>query len=198
MSLQSLARSYTSLGRAILRFPDAPWEDALSHGQMQSKAWAVQELCLLDHTLGLVYVVGGWLGTLPLLMFESSLRFRRIFSFDIDPSCAPVADQINIEHVIDDWQFKALTADMFAMDYGDCDTIINTSCDHIADFAKWWNRVPNGKLVVLQNNNFVAPDHVNTVASIDEMIIQAPMQTILMHGARRFMKYTRFMLIGIK
>ena len=153
LMLADLARSYTSLGRAILRFPKAPWEDALSHGQLQSKAWAIGELARLRRNLGVVYIVGGWLGTLALLMFEAPLRFKRIRSFDIDPRCEAIADQADIEHVITDWRFKAVTLDMFKLNYGKdhrygirapsrsmteqsetCDTVINTCCDHIRDF----------------------------------------------------------------
>lgn len=218
MSLNRLARSYTSLGRAILRFPSAPWEDALSHGQLQSKAWAVTELGKFKQYLGLIYVLGGWLGTLPLLMFESNLRFKKIRSFDIDPSCEPIADQVNIEHVITDWRYKAVTMDMYQINYSHdhqyeiavpgrspvpqvetCDTVINTCCDHLRDFDRWWALVPKGRLVLLQNNDFREPnDHVNIVTSLDAMLAQAPMSKLLFKGKLPLAKYTRFMLIGVK
>jgi hypothetical protein len=217
MSLNSLARSYTSLGRAILRFPQAPWDDALSHGQLQSKAWAVNELVKVKKYLGLVYVLGGWLGTLPLLMFESPLRFNKIRSFDIDPNCEPIADQVNVEHVITDWRFKAVTMDMYNIQYAEhrysiplpgrspasqvetCDTVINTCCDHLSQFRRWWSLIPAGKLVLLQNNNFLdVPDHVNTVAQVDDLLAQAPMSKVLFQGELPLTKYTRFMVIGLK
>lgn len=217
--IHDLARSYTSLGRAILRFPHAPWDDALSHGQMQSKAWATAQMAKLKRDFGLVYVVGGWLGMLPLLMFETSLRFRKIRSFDIDPTCEPIADQVNIEHAITDWRFKAITMDMFKIDYGDnfhyeipvpgrpaaqmtetCNTIINTSCDHIANFPRWWAMIPKGKIVLLQNNDFKAADadHVNTVSSVDDVVAQAPMSKVMFKGTLKLAKYNRFMVLGIK
>jgi len=216
--IDKLARSYTNLGRAILRYPHAPWEDALSHGQLQSKAWAINELLKLDRDLGMVYLVAGWLGTLPFMMAESALRFSKIRSFDIDPACEEIADQLNIESVMAEWRFKAITQDMFEIDYA-ChryripvprremsiqvdrpDTIINTSCDHIADFARWWSMIPAGKLVVLQNNDFVdgGSDHVNTVGDLHALLTQAPMSTVLMQGQLPLMKYNRFMVIGLK
>lgn len=215
--LPQLARSYTSLGRAILRFPQAPWQDALSHGQLQSKAWAIGELVKLKQSLGMTYIVGGWLGTLALLMFEAPLRFKKIRSFDIDPGCEAIADQVNIEYVKADWRFKAVTLDMFKVNYGKdhryripapnhslveqietCDTVINTCCDHIKEFARWWSLVPKGKRVVLQNNDFHADDHVNIVNSPDAILKQAPMSKVLFKGAMSFPKYNRFMVIGIK
>ena len=216
--IHKFARSYTSLGRAILRYPHAPWEDALSHGQLQSKAWAVDELLKLDRNLGMIFMVGGWLGTLALLMEQSALRFSKIRSFDIDPTCEDVADQLNIDALMSEWRFKAITQDMFDIDYARhryripvargeisiqvdyCDTIINTSCDHIADFARWWSLIPDGKLVLVQNNNFVngGSDHVNTVENLDAFRAQTPMHTVLMQGELPLMKYNRFMAIGVK
>ena len=216
--IYDLARSYTSLGRAILHFPDAPWEDAISNGQLQSKAWAIGQLIKLNRPLGLVYVVGGWLGMLPLLMFaEPRLRFTKIRSFDIDPVCEAIADQVNIENVIAGWRFKAITQDMYTVGYRrhtyevadedgkmaamveSCDTVINTCCDHLANFKRWWSMIPPGKMVVIQNNDFIAgADHVNTVKSLAAMQHQAPMAKRLFSGTLNLGKYHRFMLIGFR
>ena len=200
--LPDLARSYTSLGRAILRCPKAPWEDALSHGQLQSKAWAIGELGRLRRNFGLVYILGGWLGTLGMLMFEAPLRFRKIRSFDIDPSCEPIADQVNIEHVITDWRFKAVTLDMFKVSTtaarsslqeirapnrtmpeqsGHCDTVINTCCDHIKEIPALVDVDP-GRQAGRAPEQLTSPadDHVNTVKSPDAIITaQAPMRKVL-------------------
>lgn len=200
----------------MLQYPHAPWDDALCHGQMQSKAWAIRELSKLQRDLGLVYVVGGWLGTMGYLMCESSLKFRKIRSFDIDPSCQPVADQLNIEHIITGWRFKAVTMDMFAINYGKdhryqiplidrkpatpvetCNTIINTCCDHI-NLLRWWTLIPAGKLVVLQNNDLKHVDHINRIQSLDDLLRQAPMSSVLVSDQLPFAHYTRFMVIGIK
>lgn len=220
MNTFELARSYTNVMRAMERFPKAPWTDALSHGQLQSKAWATTELVKAKKNIGMTYIMGGWLGMLgPLLFSESKLKINKIRSFDIDPSCEPIADQINIEHVITDWRYKAVTKDMFEIDLVQhmyeiplpgrgaaqmCetpDTIINTSCDHIEDFPKWWEMIPKGKLVLIQNNNFKHGSdetHLNTVDNIEQMLEQAPVSRILFEGFRDFAKYRRFMMIGIR
>lgn len=230
MNLEELARSYTSLSRAILRFPKAPWQDALSHGQMQSKAWAVEELSKIRRNLGMVYILGGWLGLLgPLLFAEPKLKIKKVRSFDLDPSCEPIADQINVERLIFDWQYKAVTKNMFDINYSHHeydidmpggyfdeqnrfirnkpanmsevpDTIINTACDHVRQFTKWWSMIPEGKLVLLQNNDFKSGggDHVNTLATLQQMADQAPMAKVLFSGERDYARYKRFMLIGIR
>lgn len=205
--------------RAVQDFPEANWSDAASHGQLRSKAWAVEELARLQPRLGRVFLMAGWYGTLAfLLLADTDLTIDQIVSFDIDPACQPVADALNRRHVIDNWRFKAATADIFDIRQGrydgpvirangsvtrldiTADTIINTSCDHIAPFDRWWSEVPAGKLVLLQNNDFAeaGEDHVNTVSSLDEMIAQAPMSRILYEGEMVFPKYRRFMLIGVR
>ena len=48
------------------------------------------------------------------------------------------------------------------------DTIINTSCEHIHDFELWYNKIPKGKLIILQGNDyFELNEHVNCSADQD-------------------------------
>lgn len=206
---------------AVRRFPEANWQDALAMGQLQSKMWLIDELAKLDGIqLGTVFVLGGWLGTLPALMFaDGRLRVAKIRSFDIDPSCAQVADAVNARFVMEDWRFKAATCDMCEIDYANpfsfsalgpdglmktgtdrANTLINTSCDHIAPFADWYDRIPLETLVVVQNNDFADADdtHTNTVASLEEFRAQTPMTQVLFEGQLVLPAYTRFMRIGIR
>ena len=186
MTPYQLGQSYTSLYRAVSLHPTVNWADAMSIGQMQSKAWAIDELAKTKKKLGMVYIVAGWLGTMAMLLLsEPKLKIDKIRSFDLDPTCQQPADQLNIEHLIKEWTFKAVTKNLFEIDYAtheykipvpggytdpktkkfvankpalmveSPDTIINTSCDHIKDFSTWWNMIPRGKLTVLQNNNFI-------------------------------------------
>ena len=79
------------------------------------------------------------------------------------------------------------------------DTIINTSCEHIENFDDWYAKIPDGKLVVLQSNNYYeVEEHVNCVGSIEEFAVKAPMDNILYSGELELPKYKRFMLIGYK
>lgn len=201
----------------------------MSHDKMQTKAWAVDELAKARKNLGLVYIVGGRFGLLgPLLFAHPKLKIDRVRSFDIDPACELIADQINVEKVIFDWHYKAITKDMLDIDYVQhmyevnvpggyfndknkfidhkpmkmCeipDTIINMSCDHVSEFSKWWEMVPQGKLVLLQNNNFrFGTNEMNTVNAISQMVAQAPMSEIMFSGERDYSKSRCFMLIGVK
>jgi hypothetical protein len=194
-----LARMLKDVRQAQIRFPDANWDDALAYGQLASKAWLVEEVAKLDRTLGRVDILAGWLGTLSMLMFyDERLSLEHVTSFDIDPACQEIAHVLNAAPFASG-RFSAATADIFDLELTG-DTVINTSCDHIHPFATWYQRIPHGKLVILQNNDFVEADdtHTNTVRGLDEMIAQAPMSNVLFAGQREFPKYTRFMLIGVR
>lgn len=213
-SFVSLMKNYR---RAETQYPDMPWNDALSEGQLCSKKWLVNEVAALSLPLRTTFVAAGWLGVLPaMLLADERLDIGMIRCFDIDPECEPVAILLN-QHHQQTGKFKAFTADMFDLDYNACsyeairmgvrtsltdhvDTIINTSCDHVAPFQRWYERIPSGKLLVLQNNDFADADetHTNTVASLEDFIQQAPMQTLLYSGTLQTQKYSRFMIIGYK
>jgi hypothetical protein len=118
--------------------------------------------------------------------------------------------------VIADWQFKASTMNIHEMTYpteyyvyrsdesiakltDDPDTIINTSCEHIENFNEWYSKYPNGKIVVLQSNNFFEiKEHINCSSSLEEFANQTPMSHVYYDGELFLDKYTRYMRIGIK
>ena len=191
--------------------------DAFTQGQLDSKRWLIDQTLKLDVDLGLVWILCGWVGTLGyLLMLNDKLRKGPIRSFDRDPGCAVLADMLNKPNVMDGWKFKATTMDVNDMSYvgfkygtvkgnGSIesvietpDTIINTSCDHM-DASAWWNGIPEGKLVILQNNNLHGyDDHINVVDSIEQFSEMYPMSELMFSGSLDCTLYTRFMLIGRK
>lgn len=192
--------------------------DAFSKGQLDSKNWLLTELSKLNINLGNVWVLCGWIGTLAYLMAHGNykLTYNHIRSFDIDDRCTPLAEKLNKMLLINNWQFKASTLDVNTINYTDfkfptfksngtiqyiqesADTVINTSCDHM-NVNTWWERIPDNKLIVLQNNNFVEKDeHVNSVSSLEEFERKYPMRTVLYKGKLDCNLYTRYMLIGKK
>lgn len=191
--------------------------DCFSRGQLESKLWLVQELQRQKIDLGTVFLCAGWYATLATMLFESKIKVDKIRSFDIDPTCANIAEVFNKPWVKEEWQFKACTQDIMeiqwdghsypvtrsdgsvCMLYDTPDTIINTSCEHIENFAEWYQNIPQGKLVVLQSNNyFEIKEHVNCVKDIKEFGNMARMTGPLFAGELELPKYTRFMLIGFK
>ena len=107
--------------------------------------------------------------------------------------------------------FCAATADILDIRYtrsssvvGDTtqsapDILINTSCEHLNDFAAWFDGLPPGVLLVLQSNDYVSePEHVNCVEDLEAFKAQAPLAHLIYAGGLELNKYTRFMLIGRK
>jgi len=204
-------------GKGMNVHPDVDWLNVLSRGQLDSKIWLISELEELDMELGTVFLCGGWYASLALMMFNSKLNIGKIRSFDIDPSCFDIAETLNKEFVLEEWRFKAVTQDIHDINYAghtydtfnsrasrftlydEPDTIINTSCEHIKDFNKWYNSIPAGKLVVLQSNDYSElEEHINCVKDLNEFREQCSLTDLLYGGRIALQKYNRFMLIGIK
>lgn len=194
------------------------WDDCFARGQLESKLWLVRELQQCNIPLGTVFICAGWYATIATMLFESDMEIDKIRSFDIDTTCAEIAEVFNKPWVVDGWKFKAAYKDIHDIDFtgktpysvyksngeeqllcDSPDTVINTSCEHIENFEEWYANIPDGKLVILQSNNFYEVDeHVNCVADVDEFIDTAPMTTVLYSGELELPKYTRFMIIGYK
>jgi hypothetical protein len=192
-------------------------QDCMSRGQVKSKLWLVEELKKLDLDLGTVFLCGGWYATLATMMFESKLDIKKIRSFDVDDSCWKIAETFNKPWVMKDWQFKSCTQNIHDINYSthvynvnrsdgsQCeltdspDTVINTSSEHIENFKSWYDKIPAGKIIILQTNNyFEIPEHINCSKTIDEFAEQTPMTEVLYSGELFLDKYLRFMRIGIK
>jgi len=176
-----------------------------------------------------VYVCAGWYGVLPAILFERN-NVQNISSFDIDPVTDNIADTLNKEQQIDG-KFKAFIADVNELGiddnenkslptrhykYEDLTTftttdsiteiekptaIINTSCEHIENFSDWWDTIPDGQLVIMQNNNFTEHDDDsvhNIVENLDEWRDELNVSDVLFSGELELDLYTRYMVIGYK
>lgn len=191
--------------------------DCFSRGQLASKLWLIKELKQLDIDLGTVFLCAGWYGTLAVMMFEAELSINKIRSFDIDPSCVTIAERFNKQWVMDEWKFKSCTKDIQEINYQQAtytvtaadgtscelvdipDTIINTSCEHIENFKQWFDSIPDGKLLILQTNDyFEIEDHVNCSSSLEEFADSSPLANCLYQGQLELPKYRRFLRIGYK
>ncbi len=130
---------------------------ALNKNQMASKLWLADALLdAVGPNLGSVLVLGGWFGVLPsVLLHDPRFTIGNVVSLDIDPRCAAVALSLNATHVRQG-RFAAQTGDMLDYDYrgmsagtsGAPNVIINTCCEHLDDFGRWYDRIPAGQLLV--------------------------------------------------
>jgi len=218
-----------NMGKMVKRFEGKALTDAFSRGQLRSKLWVSDTVKDLDIDLGdMIYVCAGWYGVLPAILFERN-EARNILSFDSDASTDNPADTLNKEQTIDGLRFKAVVQDIHALKYKDesfdvnhyqytemtefettkqsmpvkmdASCVINTSCEHIVDFDKWWAGIPDGMLVIMQNNDFDDEDHEHaddTVTSLEEFTKRLNMSETLYEGTLALEEYNRYMVIGIK
>lgn len=204
----------TQYAKAITTFPlnTELFIHSLSDGQLLSKWWLIEHVKNLD--LGTIFLCGGWYAT---LLFDSRLTYTRCMSIDLDPTCEDIAKTMHKKLVIDNWRFQAVTDDIQNINYDKhvftvkrsdgtkCDleiapdTIINTSCEHIENFNLWYDKIPKGKLIILQSNNgFDINGHINCVESLELFQKACPMDNVLYSGSNPMPKFTRFMIIGYK
>ena len=210
LAIHSGSAFQTDVLATISRHDQSDLGAAFNKNQMASKLWLRESLL---EAAGPVYanvkILGGWFGVLAaVLLHDPRFAIGRITSVDIDPRCEAIARSVNATHVRAG-KFDARTADMLDLDYGPpitsaadprtADLVINTSCEHLADFGRWWDRIPGGQQVVLQSNDYFACDqHVNCVPDLATFRAQAPMSGLVFAGERRMKRYVRFMLIGRK
>ncbi len=191
----------------LMAFPDTTLPVALNKKQMACKKWLVDAVSnAFGDQLCSVHVLAGWYGVLgALLLNDPRLTIEQLTIVDIDPSCEPVARSLNATSVASG-RFAFRVADILALDYraplpefGNPDLIINTSCEHLADFSAWYELIPDGTALALQSNDYRAiPVHVNCVDSVEDFAIQAPMQDVRFAGTLKLVRYSRFMLVGRK
>lgn len=179
-------------------------KDAFSSGQISSKLWLCEQLELLFDKIDNIWIYGGWYGlTGFLLLSRNNIQIGKIRSLDLDDRCAPVADMINENWVIDNWRFKAFVEDCNEIEITDVrpDLIINTSTEHFLSRA-WWDNIPQGVTVALQGNNMEHDDHHVHSETLDDFVNQFPLSKTLYRGEKTFAypdwRFTRYMLIGVK
>jgi len=194
----------------INRHPRPDFGNAFNRNQLTSKKWLVDQLADVTHgDFGNIVILGGWYGVLSaLLLDDKRFSLQTITSVDLNPDCELVARCLN-QRFTENEIFNAITADMFDIDYETLlpppeentanNLLINTSCEHITDFDKWYAKIPSGTHIVLQSNDFFDCDeHINCVNNVEELQQLAPKAKTLFAGSLPLKKYTRFMLIGVK
>jgi hypothetical protein len=183
---------------SIEKYPDLNWGDAMSRGQITSKMWILEQL-KTNHriNLGVVAVCGGWVGILPrMLLDDGRFYITHLKNMDTDEAAIMASLNLNLDY---DPRYSATPIDCNDVSYARYDTVINTSCEHFDNFDGWFNKIPSGKMVILQSNNFTEiEDHVDCVHSVDELVNKAGLSTLYYSGELPCYGYTRYMVIGVK
>ena len=184
--------------------------DAFSSSQIASKAWMAERLesateALEPPAAGFrVWIYGGWYGISNLMLrVRGVLPIDYVRSIDQDPDCEIVADKINKFWEIQQWSFKAQTADVnrvtFQMDPPHI--VINTSTEHM-ESMDWFRNIAPGTIVALQGSDLPHDDHVAVYDSLEDFAEAFPVSTELYRGAIEFKypthSFRRWMVIGLK
>jgi hypothetical protein len=182
--------------QAIRQSPDPMRTmDAFWSGQMKSKEWLIDCLAEFIPSSVRIDIHGGWVGVLASMLFQSDIPVHFIRSVDIDAECESIATMMNkIEE--QNGKFKASTSDMCSVPITG-DVIINTSCEHLTQekYDHWLSRIPEGKLLVLQSNDYMIAEHVRVAKTLQEFEQQSQIK-ILWSGSLRTQLYNRWMIIG--
>lgn len=170
-------------------------------GQINSKVWLIEQLKKLPRAHSMdILICGGWYGVMATLLFNSDLYVNRITSMDIDSKCENTANTMNKQYEIAG-RFRAVTQDMLTYkDYDRCDMIINTVCEHLTteQYNEWLKLIPKDKIIVLQSNDYVIPEHVNPMKDLNQFVSQSKLYPIVEPSELQTEKYKRFMIVGKK
>jgi hypothetical protein len=184
--------------------------DAFSSSQIASKAWLAERLESalepIEPPAGgfRVWIYGGWYGITNLVLrVRGVLPIAYVRSIDVDPDCETVADKINKFWEIQQWAFKALTADVnrVAFELDPPHMIINTSTEHMTSRA-WFDNIVSGTIVALQGSDLPHDDHVAVYDNLEAFAAAFPLSNELYRGAIEFNypthSFRRWMVIGLK
>ena len=157
-------------------YPSVNWTDALSRFQIRSKLTAYRILKEADAELNNIWIMGGWIGILPMMIVDNGLDYTHITSYDLDDTANKVA-----RNLIDPRHFTSVYRDIYTLDYTNFSgTVVNTICEHLNDFKRWQKPIPYGTLMLLQSNNMYGiDDHCNCVGSIDEFVDQIECREVI-------------------
>ena len=173
--------------------------DSLSDGQTASKLWVVEALSqFLEVNHKRVGVFGGWVGILCRMLYDFN-GVKSVDNIEIDGSLKKI-NQLTMGEHLD--TFKFIHSDMFDFDYQQrqYDVYINTSGEHIKCIKDWIEKIPSGKIVIIQSNDYYQhPQHINCVASEQELEAKAieakNVKDIIYRGRLSLPVYNRFMII---
>jgi len=185
--------------QAIRQSPDPiRTMDAFWSGQLKSKEWLIDRLSEHVDSASSIEICAGWVGVLASMLFQSNIPITHIASYDIDPTCKPIAEAMNkLEEM--QGRFRASVVDISQPMHMSADIIINTSCEHLtqAQYNTWLTYTPKDSLLVLQSNNYNIPEHIRTANNLEEFKTQCGVD-VLWAGELTLPLYTRYMIIGKK
>ncbi len=198
-----------------------PLHEFFSKEQILSQLWIKKCLEELKLSFETALVLSEGPGILSAILLKDK-SLKGIVSVDKSPDFESVAIRLNHKNH-SKGRFNAITKDIFDLNYkrlnlvvnkfsytgigrfffktNNVDIIINTSCEHIKNFAKWYELLPKGQLLLLQFNDFFPLEghtNDNDADSLESFKAMAPMKNLLFAGELPSENHAHLMLIGYK
>jgi len=204
------------LKEIIYSYPNVDISSFVNKENAKVYSWITQQMqhAFGEKYLGAIYVLGGGMGILPAMLFDTRLRFENIRSFDINGICQFLADEMMSKELLADWRFKATTQDLFNIGYdehtfitqlqdGDLSnpfieipgTLINTNISYLKNYKDWYKMIPDMRRLVLVGETGEVP---KPFASSQNFNKQFPMSFELYTGVITYGEKQYYLKIGYK
>jgi hypothetical protein len=166
----------------------------------KSKVWLLTELAKIAPQLSTMYVLGSWYGNLALYnTLQPTVGVDRIINVETDSDMLAqsqrMLDRVGADNV------EYMNKDANELDYrqvGRGGVVVNTSLTDMPG-TKWFERIPQGTMVVLQARD---QDPGEQYYSVNDITDRFPLSRVLYQGTMKLedpeTPYNRFMVIGIK
>jgi len=192
------------LRHVLLAEPPTAWPRlsiSFNEDQVDSKLWLLRHFPeaanLAEHR---VVILGAWYGLLALMLYRLMPHPpAEMCCIDIDEETCALATRVLsvLPSPPEVHEQDMLTIDYAALSHGRPTIFVNTSCEHLFDFAAWRARIPSGTRLVLQSNNHVGcPEHVGCVPDLETFESAAHLASVDYRGVLMLKHFKRFMLIG--
>lgn len=204
------------LKEIIYSYPNIDISSFANKENAKLYSWIIQQMqhSFGEKYLGAVYVLGGGMGILPAMLFDTKLRFETIRSFDINGVCQFLADEMMSNELLADWRFKATTQDLFNVGYDEHTfitqlqdgrlsdpfneipgTIINTNVSYLKNYKDWYEMIPDMRRVVVVGETGQVP---RPFPSSQQFNRQFPMSFELYTGVMHYEGKHFYLKIGYK
>ena len=204
------------LKEIIYSYPNVDISSFVNKENAKVYSWITQQMqhAFGEKYLGAIYVLGGGMGILPAMLFDTRLRFENIRSFDINGVCQFLADEMMSKELLADWRFKATTQDLFNIGYDEHTfitqlqdgklsdpfseipgTLINTNISYLKNYKDWYKMIPDMRRLVLVGETGDVP---KPFASSQNFNKQFPMSFELYTGVITYGDKQYYLKIGYK
>lgn len=204
------------LQKVIYDFPNIDISSFVNRENARLYSWVIQQMthAFGEKYLGSIYVLGGGMGVLPAMLFDTKMRFETIRSFDINGSCQFLSDELMSNELLADWRYKGCTQDLFNIGYDEHQfitqlqdgrlsdpfteipgTIINTNVSYLKNYSDWYNMIPDMRRVVIVGETGDVP---KPFASSQSFNRRFPMSFEVYTGVLNFEGKHFYMKIGYK